>query len=206
MKYRLSLFAVLSFGFSVAFAAPQGFFMGAGVGYGSSDWSYLVAHDKLSSVSVPDAAKDSGAVLNLFAMWGLSSHFGIKAGAEFFPTSKVHFAERSNYPIFHDKATWMKSSSQVYSVALDWMLPLKHKPYYLFSEVGASVTHRHDVLANKWRVGPLFGAGIGYDGKKSMSELGFTYTAGNAVADQTPAYDYVPFSYDLYFEYGYKLS
>jgi hypothetical protein len=180
--------------------------IGVGTGYGNTDWQFLTSKNPMAQLSSPDSAKDQGIAENLFLAYQFSPRFLLEASFTHFSTSFVHFVKGNIYDPNYNAFT-LKSHTQTINFSSQLSLPIQHSKFFIYSSLGASITHRNDKLNNRWHLGPLFGGGIGYEPtKKTFTEFGFDYTAGYGEAEVNPANDYIPFTYYIYFQVGTRTN
>lgn len=188
------------------------FYLGALVGYGSTDWKQLLANcddpgvDPFCQVSfsAPISAGDSGAVWGFYMGYEIQPHFAIEAVYTRFPNTTVIFDQYSIYANIYN-ITRLRSYTYAYSISGKWMVQMGSTGLRGFATAGASLSHRNDALKNVYHVNPTFGIGVNYVFiKRILFELAFQYYAGYGKATMRPAVDYIPFLYSLTGRVAYR--
>lgn len=187
------------------------FYMGAAVGYGSTDWSMLVTSpSSVAAASAPIGAKDKGLSYGFLAGYHITKNFAIEADYFHLRKSIIHFRAFSNYKPFNDKETFMPSKTSVYALDAKFFVPVSVISSRLkaYAQAGMGVVHRNDILADTYRIGGVFGAGFDYPLTQALTaELAFQYYTGFGNAKNVdPAYDYVPFVYQAYGALTYRFN
>lgn len=186
------------------------FYLGALLGYGSTDWGQLVGHCDdpdlcFVSVSAPLTAGDSGAVWGFYTGYEIQPHFAIEALYARFPNTTVTFDEFSIYASDFN-ITRLRSFTYAYSISGKWMVQMGTTGLRGFATAGATLTHRHDALTNVYHVNPTFGIGANYVfDARLLLEFAFQYYAGYGKATLRPAIDYIPFLYSIAVRVAYRI-
>lgn len=189
------------------------FYMGVLVGYGSTDWSELTANcsglnpsqcDQVRDAA-PVSAGDFGAVWGVTAGYEVQPHFAFEASFINFPETKVKFSDANSYPQFNYTSATMVSHTYAFDVIGKFMVRIMDTGVRAFADAGMAVTHRHDVLANLYRINPTFGIGFDYVFHPHwMLDGEFQYIAGYDQATLTPAIDYSPFLFSIHLVIAYR--
>ncbi|MFK3617558.1 outer membrane beta-barrel protein [Coxiella burnetii] len=183
------------------------FYIGLSLGYGSTDWSQLVAKGTpmeipLLAVSTPISAGDRGFLYGFVAGYELQPHFAIELNYTRFPNTTVVF-DPDFYTI--KPIVSMRSFTYAYNLVGKFMAQLGESGFRGFANAGASFTHRNDLLVKGAHICPTFGVGINYVFiKRIMLEMGFQYYAGYGKAVINPGVNYVPFLYALTLKLAYR--
>jgi hypothetical protein len=186
------------------------FYAGVTGGYGSTTWFGLVpAANKASSalaLSTPTHVNEGGGMWGFFAGYEIIPQFAIEANYNHYATANVYFSTRSLYSFLHHGSTSFSSNTTDYSVSGKVMVVIPRTTVRVYSSAGVAGVHRHDILANLWRTSPTFGVGINYNFTPHiMGEFGANYTGGYGESELTPAADYIPFLYSIFFRLAYRI-
>ena len=141
-----------------------------------------------------------------FAGSAFSNHLALKVGYSHLPNTTLFFAAGEMYHA-DMQAFSMTSKTDLWTFSGQLMLPMPGawQRAYLYSQLGAALTHRRDELAKLWHWGALFGGGVGYNvSERCFAELGFQYTTGSGKAAIKPAYTYMPFAYAVDLRLAYR--
>jgi hypothetical protein len=186
------------------------FYAGLTGGYGSTTWFGLVpAANKASSalaLSTPTFVSEGGGMWGFFAGYEFIPAFAIEANYNHYPTANVYFSTRSLYCFQHHGSTTFSSNTEDYTLSGKVMVIVPRTTVRVYSSAGVAGVHRTDVLGNLWRTSPTFGIGINYNfTPRIMGEFGANYTGGYGESELTPAADYIPFLYSIFFRIAYRL-
>lgn len=186
-------------------------YFGLELGYGSTDWSQLVARYStvaeynLLSVSAPVQAGDKGRTWGLFIGWEVQPHFAMELNFVHFPNTTIIFDPFSVYSLEHGIVT-MRSYTYAYSLLGKFMVQVANTGIRGFASAGAALIHRHDALINTGHICPTFGVGMNYVFIYNlMLEVGFQYYAGYGKAVLRPAINYIPFLYSIHLKLAYRI-
>ncbi len=203
---------------------PYPFYVGASTGYGSTNWDGLVNQDSVNypyvETSAPSAAQDKGLVYGLFAGYNFTKNFAVEFRYIDFPTATVVFGPPTNYNA--NNVASFQTSTYTYSLVGKVITPIGESPFSVFADAGLVYTHRSDVLANsdmnaqgfdqgmngkKYNYGGMFGAGLYYQLTQHLF-TGFegTYGSGYGQSIEYPAKTYIPFTYAIQIEMGYRFA
>lgn len=178
------------------------FFMGVGVGYGSTDWSMLVTSADILNpllATNPISANDTGVAASIFFGFYMSPYFVIQAGFARFAKTQLSFADGNTYNKPSYDAFSMYSNTYAYSLLFKIVVPVPGYPRFRpFLDAGATFIARSDILAHKAHLGPQFGIGFLVPlNHRFFASIGFQYYTGFGKSDKTPAHDYIPFLYQI---------
>lgn len=210
------LFGLTTFGLAdrqAYYHSHHPFYVGALLGYGSTDWSDLKSNcngitqsqcEQLQD-SAPTSAGDSGAVWGFTAGYEVQDHFAFEASYMDFPNTTIHFADFNFYPQLNYSGASVVSETYVYELIGKFMVPILGTGIRGFADAGMAVTHRSDILNTFYHVNPTFGVGLDYVFNPHwMVDTEFQYIAGYAKATITPADDYSPFLYTVHVLLAYR--
>lgn len=195
------------------------FYISPIVGFGSTDWSLLIASCKgkptdatnpdpdgiyncdlgTLQMAAPIAASDSGITLGAVLGYHISPIFAAELRVLRFPKTSVLFDPSFNY--YHEKygINALESNTTTVSALGKFITPIGHSSYFAYANAGVNCTHRYDLLANTYHITPTFGLGLGRRLNDSTDlSLEFTYIAGIGRATNMPAEDYIPFLYSIH--------
>lgn len=202
------------------------FYIGGLLGYGSTDWSHIVASCDPNSTdtrceddvpdSVPTSAGDSGATVGLTMGYEIQPHFAFETSFIRYPTTRITFTNAyNNLPL--DSGTPIPapfdingnasfdSYTYVYDVIGKFMVGIMDTSIRAFADAGMAVTYRSDPLNTFSRVNPTFGVGLDYVfAEHWMVDGEFQYVAGYAKSNLTPATTYSPFLYSTNLVLAYR--
>jgi len=186
------------------------FYFGLQFGYGSTDWSQLVARYSdqaeytLLSLSAPIQAGDKGVTWGFVIGWEVQPHFAMEMNFERFPNTTVTFDPSSIYSINYAIVN-MQSHTYAYDFLGKFMVQIAKTGIRGFASAGAALIHRHDALVNTGHIDPTFGVGLNYIfACRVMAEVGFQYYAGYGKAVLRPAINYIPFLYSIHLKVAYR--
>ncbi|WP_423063143.1 hypothetical protein [Candidiatus Paracoxiella cheracis] len=187
------------------------FYFGFQFGYGSTDWSQLVARYAtradyyLLRVSAPIQAGDRGATWGFVVGWEVQPHFAMEVNYVRFPNTTIFFDPASIYTINY-KIITMRSYTYAYSFLGKFMVQIARTGIRGFANAGGALIHRNDLLVNTTHVDPTFGVGLNYVFPcQIMLEFGFQYYAGYGKAVLRPAINYIPFLYSVHLKIAYRI-
>jgi opacity protein-like surface antigen len=200
--------ALISSAMAAEVASP--FYVGAALGYASTDWSMLVTSPlSVAAASAPIGADDKGISYGFLAGYHVNKHFALEANYFHLNDSTIHFRAWNDYWPLRGTATYMSSETSVYALDAKFFVPVTFvKKLSGYASVGLGTVHRQDELADTYRMGGVFGAGLDYALSSRIStELAFQYYTGFGSAKSVnPAYDYVPFVYQAYADVTYHFA
>lgn len=221
-KYIITLVAASWVSLTAAYA-DHPFYIGASLGYGSTDWSELVNQDPnpdnapLVLDASPDSAKDSGRDYGFFIGYTFTPNYALELSYRRFQTSYVHFNILYSLYEYGDGTPIQDFYSSTYNYSLlnkfIWNVT---NSFSLFSDLGPGYTHRSDILANASNgisYGPssiaqivaTFGAGANYEiTPHFMATVEGDYSTGWGKSELYPVDDYVPFLYSVDFKLAYR--
>jgi hypothetical protein len=186
------------------------FYAGVTGGYGSTTWFGLVppaskANSALA-LSTPVKVSESGGLYGFFVGYELIPAFAVEGTYNHYPSANIYFSKKSLFSYKHQGATEFSTKTEDFSLSGKVMVTIPRTTLRVYSSAGIADVHRNDVLANLWRASPTFGAGINYNFTPHvMGEFGANYTGGYGESELTPAEDYVPFLYSVFFRVAYRI-
>lgn len=221
-KYIISMVA-MSWASLAAAQVEHPFYMGASLGYGSTDWSELVNHDSNPSDAsqvlnaAPESAEDKGRDYGFFVGYTFTPNYALELTYRRFQTSYIHFdTDYSQYYTNNNvQIANFDSSTYNYSLLNKFIWNVTDN-FGLFSDFGPGYTHRYDILAgasNGTSNGPqglgqlvaTFGAGANYEiTPHFMATVEGDYSTGWGKSELYPVDNYVPFLYSVDFKLAYR--
>jgi hypothetical protein len=185
------------------------FYAGITGGYGATTWSGLVPPSNKANaalaLSTPISVREGGAMWGLFAGYEFIPEFAFEFNYTRYAPATVYFSDDSLFTFENNGRTQFTSQTESVSFAGKFMVIIPRTLIRAYSSVGVAGVHRFDVLENRWRVSPSFGLGVNYNiTPHVMGELGTNYTGGYGQSELTPANDYVPFLYSVFFRLAYR--
>lgn len=184
-------------------------YVGAGVGYGSTTWHALVPHTSNQnlalSMSTPIEAQEGG------LLWGVGG--GIEVIPQFqvefnywnYPDAVVKFDPDSLYAFENDGQTSFKTNTFTWVLQGKFLVPWLDTRLRIFGSAGAAWLNRQDTLLKNEAISPTFGVGLNYGFNEHwMGEFGFIYTAGDGESELNPSADYMPFLYGIFTRLYYR--
>lgn len=190
---------------SVGFDTPFPFYIGASIGYGSTDWNMLVANpDSSASYVSPTSATDEGLTYGGMIGYQFSPMFAMEFGYTHFANTKLGFDPYAVYWNLPEPTT-VVSHTNAFDLVGKFIVPVKGTDHFdAFASAGMGVVRRSDILTTTNRIGASFGVGMIFMINRHFStEAGFQYWTGFGRADDGPAYKYVPFLYKGYVSGSY---
>lgn len=193
-----------------AFASvPNPIYIGISGGYGSTTWSQLTVNSSSpAAASSPIAANDDGFVWGFLLGYQFSKNFALEANYMNFPKSTITFAPFSFYFPTNPNSVTINSYTHAFSLFAKFIVPIHFVNHLsVFANAGAEYTHRDDILADKGRLGAIFGFGFIYALSQHISaQLAAQFYTGYGKAEILPANDYIPFLYQIQLALAYHFS
>ncbi len=188
------------------------FYLGFATGWGSTDWSHLVAKGDADEIdllkpSAPLSAGDSGFAYGFTLGYEMQEDFALEFNYTGFPVTTIHFDPDNFYAggKFVDNLTTMKSHTYSFNIVAKFMVNVLQTGIRGFANAGGAVVYRSDVLTSIGHICPTFGVGINYVFiQRLLLEFGFQYTAGYGKATLYPAVNYIPFLYSIMTKLAYR--
>lgn len=178
-------------------------------GWGSTTWGKLVPENLNAAlnISTPIKANESGSVWGLFIGYTLLPNFALEASYMHYPNATLYFDEMSLFAFDHDGLTKFNTRTERFGLVGKFQVCIPCTSFSAYSSVGAAQVHRDDLLRDKWKVNPLFGAGLIYNLNRNLAaELGTEYVAGYGQSELTPADHFVPFLYSVFLRLAYHFD
>jgi hypothetical protein len=204
------LYSIVSFGNGEIHPAfNQVIYLGLIGGYGSTTWEGLVPNkakqNSALNLSTPIKVNEGGAVWGIFGGYEFIPAFAVELSYMNFPKAKVFFDPMSLFSFENnDKLSFLTKTDSLNLMA-KVMLSILKTSFKFYSSAGVAGLHRHDLLANHWRLSPSFGVGINYPlGKHCMAEIGGNYTAGYGESQLSPTDSFYPFLYSITARLAYR--
>lgn len=173
-------------------------------GYGSTTWQSVVARDGDSRQSAPNFVNEGGFTPGIFIGYQFLPRFAIQFTTVWFPHANLHFDEFSAYS---ERPLNIVSRTHAYAIMGKILIPITNPNFRFYSNIGFSVTHRVDSLADRIRVNPLFGLGIMYDlTSRVVLLVGADLYLGYGRSELDMARSYVPFLYNIHAGLGYRVT
>lgn len=185
------------------------YYAGVLTGYGNTNWSRITTNNDFLTVSLPSSSNGEGVTWGVFVGDDFSEHFGAELRFQHFADTRVDFAEFNNYatPAADGIAPAFNMTSVTTSIQLlsRMRVAINHaKTLQAYSVLGASATHRSDVLRHGTGIGGVFGAGMQYQMSQHLaSSLEFNFVTGSASVDLKPAQTYIPFLTSCVYKVSY---
>lgn len=185
------------------------FYAGLSGGYGATTWEGLVPKEAKKnmavSISAPLEVKESGGMWGAQVGYEFTPHFALEASYKHYPNAVITFEQESLFAYDHDDKTYFKSYTESASLMGKIMVNFPGTIMRFYSSAGIADVHREDELLNQWMLTPTFGVGCNIDfSEHFMGELGVNYIAGYGESELSPADDYVPFLYSIFFSLSYR--
>lgn len=186
---------------------PYPIFGGFIVGYGSTNWSGLVATDDASLDAAPQSADDTGGVVGLFVGVQPVSQFILELSYVHYPKTTVHFDPTQALFCFLYNTCTLTTNTSAVSLIGKFLLPVAHLPVAVYADAGAGMIIRNDFVVHvRTRVTPTFGGGAMWDiTRRLFADLGFQLYLGYGKAELMPVNDFIPFIYSVQLRVGFRL-
>jgi len=208
----LLVFAILTYA-SLSRAQPvdNAWYLGAGLGYGSTTWRALVpniANQNLAlSMSTPIDVKEGG------LLWGFGGgievipQFQIEVNYWHYPGATVNFDQDSLFAFENNGKTSFYTQTYTFNLQGKFLVPWKDTKLRLFGSAGAAWLNRNDELLHNETISPTFGVGLNYGFSEHwMGEFAFIYTAGDGESELNPSEDFMPFLYGIFTRIYYRFG
>lgn len=172
--------------------AKRPFYLGVLGGYGHTTWGELISPEQswLVLQSTPISTRDNGFVWGFLGGYNFTPNFALEATFVKFHDSDVYFLENS----FYTPVDQYRTKTHVFTLVGKFIVPMSRLKISPYANAGLSLTHRKDILANKYRVGAAFGVGAMKDISDRVTfDLNFQYITGYGMSELKPALDYIPF-------------
>ena len=144
-------------------------------------------------------------------MWGaqlgyeFTSHFAIEATYKHYPKATINFSQDSLFAFDNNDRTLFKSYTQQAALMAKIMARFLETNVHIYSSAGVADCHREDEILNQWQILPTFGIGFNYNfSQHFMGEIGGNYTAGYGESELSPADNFLPFLYSIFFSLSYR--
>lgn len=186
------------------------FYLGAGVGYGSTTWDGIVPPEKnknlAMSLSTPNTVQEGGVVGGIFAGYEFSRYFALETNYFRFPTAHVFFDKISLFSFMNEGMTELITHTETVNLMAKIILTIPQTSIRAFSSAGAAGIHRFDILYDHWRLSPTFGVGLNHNVTPHvMAEIAANYTAGYGESQLNPSDVYFPFLYSVLIRLAYRV-
>ena len=186
------------------------FYVGVNGGYGATTWKGLVPkidnQNMVLSMSTPVDVQEGGGVWGGVMGFEFSSHWGVELNYLAYPRATVLFNEGSFFAFENEGQTELSTQTEAVSLMAKIMVAVPHTVFRAYSSVGVGWIHRDDVINNMWLAVPSFGAGLNYlFSEHVMGELAANYMSGYGESELSPANNYIPFLYAVYFRLAYRI-
>ncbi|MDF1646010.1 MAG: outer membrane beta-barrel protein [Legionellaceae bacterium] len=186
------------------------FYLGLNGGYGSTTWKGLVPKlDKQSivlNISTPTDVHEGGGVWGGVMGFEFSPFLGVELNYLAYPRAEVFFDEGSLYAFENSGQVQLNTHTETVSLMARFMLVLPRTLVRPYSSIGVGWIHRADEINNAWLVAPSFGAGLNYPiSKHFIGEFAANYMSGYGESELSPANDFIPFLYAVYFKLAYRI-
>lgn len=179
-------------------------------GYGSTTWEGLVPtrenQNMALSMSTPIKVREGGGVWGAFTGYEFAHYFALELSYLDYPDAEVSFDPMSLFSFLNGNKVFFKTKTETVDLKAKIMLLIPNTYIRAYSSIGVAGIHREDILVNRWRATPAFGAGFNYPlANHWMIELGGNYTAGYGEAQLTPSDSYFPFLYSVVLRLAYSI-
>jgi opacity protein-like surface antigen len=197
------------------------FYIGFGIGVGSTDWSEITTEPGAAAQSAPLSAKSNAFTIQTYIGYQFSKHFTVESIYTHYPRTTVGFQTFEQNPgnpnIYGLKS--LKTDTDSYSLIGKFLVPFGFSHVNVYADAGVTFVHRRDISfvadpdlganytkQNSIRAGASFGFGLATNlSERLFSEASFQYTTGYGKASLKPAESYIPFVYSLTLNLGYRL-
>ena len=209
--FLVSFWSILAYsGASKDAFDPHPLYVGLNSGYGSTTWQGLVpSHDKQSivlNISTPTDVHEGGFVWGGFAGFEFSPFIAVEANYLVYPRAKIFFHETSLFSFENEGQVQLNTQTETASLMAKVMFTIPQTTLRAYSSVGIGWVHRADHINDAWLVTPSFGAGFNYPlAEHLMTEIAANYMAGYGESELSPANDFIPFLYAIYFRFAYRI-
>lgn len=185
------------------------FYVGAIGGYGSDDWSSMIAQDSDTSVTNPTSVNGEGALFGADAGYQFNRHLAIEAEYVRMPTATIEM----NYLYNNVFAPTTASELSFAAVAVKILAPIFNSHFTFFADAGPAYEYRKDsqqvvftsngaVSVGTWA--PTFGGGFMYRMDQNwQAEASFQYLPGTGKSVGDPMNFFVPEIYAGTFKLDY---
>jgi hypothetical protein len=178
-------------------------YIGGGVGYGSTTWHALVPsstnQNSAIAMSTPVNVNEGGFLWNIAGGVELFPQFHLEFDYFHYPDAHIYFDPDSLFSYENNDETALHSQTYTFLFQGKFLVPWEDTPLRLYATAGAAWLNRFDNLLADQTVSPTFGLGLNYlFSSHWMGEFGFIYTAGQGESELNPAEDYMPFLYGIY--------
>ncbi len=205
---------------SVDFNTPYPFYIGASVGYGSTDWSMLTALPGQAASSVsPVSADDTGVTGGFMVGYQFSKMFAFEFSYSHFPRTTLKFDPWSIYwnnDVRQDDdpiTRYLHTDTDAFGFVGKFIVPVRDTDsFFAFASAGLGIVHRsfeeyEDIFPPTNHVGATFGVGMIFVINRHLTaETAFQYYTGYGKAADGPVIKYVPFLYQGYIDLAYHFS
>ncbi len=189
---------------------PHPFYIGVNGGYGSTTWKGLVPSQEKKSIvlnmSTPTDVREGGGVWGGVVGFDFSPWFGMDVNYLSYPKAEVFFDETSLFSFENNGRALLATHTQTVSLMAKFMVVIPETIMRLYSSVGVGWIHRGDEINDSWLVAPSFGAGLNYPiSEHWMGEIAANYISGYGESEISPANDFIPFVYAVFFRVAYRV-
>lgn len=189
---------------------PYPLYFGFSSGYGATTWSMIATANTITNpaiLSAPVGAKDTGYVWGFLLGYYIDSFFAVEFNYMHFPLTTITFFPASLYFPNSINPVTITSKTASYSLFGKFIIPTHLiKNLSAFANAGLAITCRKDILANKHHAEAIFGAGLIYIIGQVSAQVAFQYYTGYGKSEMLPAYDFIPFLYQVQFALAYHLK
>lgn len=184
-------------------------YVGAGVGWGTTTWQALVPSNANQngalSISTPKSAHEGGFLWGVAAGIEVIPQFQVELNYWDYPDATIHFDPDSLYSFENNGQTELTTQTYTFVLQGKFLVPWEDTKLRLFASAGAAWLNRDDNLLTNETISPTFGVGLNYGFTPHlMGEFGFIYTAGYGESELNPAEDFMPFLYGIFTRLYYR--
>ncbi len=186
-------------------------YVGAGLGYGSTTWRALVpnvSNQNLAlSMSTPVEVQEGGLLWGVGGGMEVIPQFQVEFNYWKYPDATVTFDPDSLYAFENDGKTSFKTNTYTLNLQGKFLVPWQDTHLRLFASAGAAWLNRQDELLKNEAISPTFGVGLNYGFSEHwMGEFAFIYTAGDGESELNPSADFMPFLYGIFTRIYYRFG
>lgn len=206
---KRSLQSVIISGCAISLAYSYPFYAGIRGGFGSTTWKGLVPRQENQNfalnISTPLEVKEGGGLWGAIVGYEFTPHFAIEAAYQHYPYARVNYDADSLFAFDNNDSTRFITATETASLMGKIFVNFADTNVRVYSSAGVANIHRNDQILHHWILSPTFGVGFNYNfSEHFMGELGANYAAGYGESELSPADDFIPFLYSIFFSIAYR--
>tara|TARA_R110000868_G_scaffold410505_1_gene698746 strand:- start:33607 stop:34332 length:726 start_codon:yes stop_codon:yes gene_type:complete len=198
------------------------FYVGFGMGVGTTDWSQLVDHDydPLVDLSAPTSVNSGGMTTDLFVGYKILDRFAIEARYVHYPQASIHFRHVNMHEILpidpiptpvpnpYGLYDFSTDTNSVAIVGKFYVPIVKRWHLRAFADVGINYTQRKDIMVGtQGDYMPTFGGGIVWRfAPRFQTSFEFQYAVGDGASTFDPVKQFMPFLYNADLRLAYLFN